>query len=60
MLELSLVTIPANQECTISAFKSLDHEAWPRRAIKMLRWSDLFVNVTGLRKPTSTKLGANA
>jgi HK97 family phage major capsid protein/HK97 family phage prohead protease len=27
VLELSLVTIPANQECTISAFKSLDNEA---------------------------------
>src|SRR4030095_12332020 len=57
VLELSLVTIPANQECTISAFKSLDREA-----LAVSGHYDAALErpsrpgVTGLRQTTSTPL----
>jgi HK97 family phage major capsid protein/HK97 family phage prohead protease len=57
VLELSLVTIPANQDCSISAFKSLDGEAlaasghYDARLERPVR-----PGVTGSRKPTSTKM----
>lgn len=57
VLELSLVTIPANQECTISAFKSLDHEALAASGHQDAALErPVRPGVTGLRKPTSTKL----
>ena len=57
VLELSLCTIPANQECTISAFKSVDHEALAASGyynVSMDR--PVRPGVTGSRKTTSTKL----
>lgn len=57
VLELSLVTIPANSECTISAFKSLDREA-----LAVSGHYDAALErpsrpgVTGNLKPTSTIL----
>ena len=33
-LELSLVTIPANADCTIDRIKSIDAEVWPRQVKK--------------------------
>jgi HK97 family phage major capsid protein/HK97 family phage prohead protease len=57
VLELSIVTVPANSETTISAFKSLDAEAltasghYDARLERPVR-----PGVTGPRQPTSTRL----
>jgi HK97 family phage major capsid protein/HK97 family phage prohead protease len=57
VLELSLVTIPANQECTISAFKSLDNEALAASGhFDAALERPIRPGVAGLRKPTSTRL----
>jgi HK97 family phage prohead protease len=57
VLELSLVTIPANQECTISAFKSLDNEALAASGhFDAALERPVRPGVAGMRKPTSTRL----
>jgi HK97 family phage major capsid protein/HK97 family phage prohead protease len=57
VIELSLVTIPANAEATISAIKSLDNKALAASGhFDAALERPVRPGVTGLRKPTSTRL----
>ena len=56
VIELSLVTIPANAETTISAIKSLDQQALAASGHYDAALERPRPGVTGIRKPTSTTL----